>query len=65
MFVTFFTGDQTVQCALNEAEYARFRRRFRLLPHDRLAAGRRLLRSRDRCGVPRELSDDERGGSDR
>jgi len=28
MFVTFFTGDQTVQCALNEADYARFRADF-------------------------------------
>lgn len=28
MFVTFFTGDQTVQCALNEADYARFRSDF-------------------------------------
>jgi hypothetical protein len=28
MFVTFFAGDQPVQCALNEGEYARFRADF-------------------------------------
>jgi hypothetical protein len=28
MFVTFFTGDQTVQCSLNEANHARFRADF-------------------------------------
>ncbi len=28
MFLTFFTGDQTVQCALNEVDFARFRAEF-------------------------------------
>ena len=28
MFVTFFTGDQTAQCALNEEDFARFRADF-------------------------------------
>lgn len=28
MFVTFFTGDQTVQCSLNDADFARFRADF-------------------------------------
>lgn len=28
MFVTFFHGDQTVQCSLNEADFARFRADF-------------------------------------
>ena len=28
MFLTFFTGDQTVQCALNEEDFARFRKDF-------------------------------------
>ena len=28
MFVTFFTGDQTVQCALNEENFSRFRADF-------------------------------------
>ena len=28
MFLTFFTGDQTVQCALNEEHFARFRSDF-------------------------------------
>ena len=28
MFVTFFHGDQTVQCALNDTDFARFRADF-------------------------------------
>lgn len=28
MYVTFFTGDQTTQCALNEEDFARFRADF-------------------------------------
>jgi hypothetical protein len=28
MFVTFFTGDQTVQCSLNDEDHARFRADF-------------------------------------
>jgi hypothetical protein len=28
MFVTFFAGDQAVQCALNDADFARFRADF-------------------------------------
>ena len=28
MFVTFFSGDQTVQCCLNDEDFARFRADF-------------------------------------